>query len=34
MNEVVLRKKIGGNKNEDINEGQICTTSDAGFGNE
>ena len=34
MNEVLLKKKMGGNKNEDINEGQICTTSNAGFSNE
>lgn len=34
MNEILLKKKMGGNKDEDIDEGQICTTSDAGFGNE
>lgn len=34
MNEVLLRKKMGGNKDEDIDEGQICVTSNAGFSNE
>lgn len=34
MNEVLLRKKMGGNKDENIDEGEICTTSNVGFGNE
>lgn len=34
MNKVLLRKKMGGNKDEDINKGEICITSNAGFGNE